>query len=442
MEYTILNSKKNKKSESSIVLSDFKINRFYGNKSRFKEFFFALGSEYKNYPSPLDNVFSVMDVISYLIYKSDQIIDQKKLADIVSGFNAAARIFFGRTVKDKMYFVNENANDLVVQGGFDNFVTSDVIRELHVSLKNVQDLIEKLFEDERYGSFIKKEYNSSDMFGNPLRVDNKYFRDSAGKFFKVAEEHLIEVKNDVKKYKESFEHEQSERNERFARLMGEMKSTQISNQKTLTASENAYSIAVEKFTKEFSRHGELFSEQVSRAEGIVGAISKTAITHEYAAEAEICRIRAEKLMYWATGLMVVAALLVVAYFSYAIVQGLWNNPDWAGVLVKWSSILVLLAPAFYLARESTIYRKQYMVNKRLALEHAALKPYINDLDDAVKRKILEGLAERYFGRDLYSTNLKNEKSEVPHEAIVNKLDSIVMEKLPEMVKALFDKVAK
>ncbi len=75
-----------------------------------------------------------------------------------------------------------------------------------------------------------------------------------------------------------------------------------------------------------------------------------------------------------------------------------NGIDWGTFAFRISLGFAFLIPGIYCAKESSRHWNAEKHNRRLALELAALDPFIVKLDEAKQKEIIEKKADEYFGK--------------------------------------------
>ena len=75
-----------------------------------------------------------------------------------------------------------------------------------------------------------------------------------------------------------------------------------------------------------------------------------------------------------------------------------NGINWTIVAIRISLGLAFLVPGIYCAKESNRHWDSEKKNRRIALELAALGPFLVKLDEPKRKEIIEKMAGEYFGR--------------------------------------------
>ncbi|MFO0069576.1 MAG: hypothetical protein ACK529_05325, partial [Alphaproteobacteria bacterium] len=151
-------------------------------------------------------------------------------------------------------------------------------------------------------------------------------------------------------------------------------------------------------------------------------------THNYAGFAETEGKSATTLRGWAIALMTLSVVVLV-------LPPLWElfaehrAFDWEQLLYRIPTVLLILIPAFYLAREAAGHRKAQLENKRIEMELAALMPYMELLDDEDKVELKKQLLGSYFVG--HSKDIHNDAAS---------RDNWIKEVVPTLVEKILDRV--
>ncbi len=138
-------------------------------------------------------------------------------------------------------------------------------------------------------------------------------------------------------------------------------------------------------------------EQLDKAVEIVGTIVKTTMSGNYQLIANreyrnawIMRVVAI-VAFFAMGGMIVWAASSINFGD--------NGVNWTTVAFRISLGIAFLIPGIYCARESGKHWSSEKHNRRIALELAALDPFLVKLDEIKRKEIIERKADEYFGRN-------------------------------------------
>lgn len=138
--------------------------------------------------------------------------------------------------------------------------------------------------------------------------------------------------------------------------------------------------------------------QLDKAEEIVGIVVKTSMSGNY----QIIANREYRNAWIMRGLAILSFLAMgamVIWAVHAMAVGP-NGIDWRTVALRLSLGFAFIVPGIFCATESSRHWNQEKHNRRIALEMAALTPFIGQLDEAKQREIIEKKADEYFGRKL------------------------------------------
>jgi len=147
-------------------------------------------------------------------------------------------------------------------------------------------------------------------------------------------------------------------------------------------------------------------EQEDRAAQIVGITAASVVTGAYMKEAAEQRSEADKWRYWALG----SALVLLIYL---VVMALRFPPGHdlsaTGWLTYWSPKLpfgiVVTAVFPYLMRQSGGHRQRERSARRMAMELTAFRPFLSELDEADRKKLIAEAQRRFFpGYELNETS--------------------------------------
>jgi hypothetical protein len=163
----------------------------------------------------------------------------------------------------------------------------------------------------------------------------------------------------------------------------------------------------------------------------LGLLSGKMLAGGYAQQAEEERKSANSMRN--ASVLCLVTILVVVIYSLIELSG--GEITVERSLVKLALLLFLLAPAAYLARESTKHRNEHYAIKQTALDLNAIGPFIASLDKDGQDLIKAKIAERLF----CSTKDKPESNTFPinaHEVIIK-----LIEKFESSTKPATDKTA-
>ena len=147
--------------------------------------------------------------------------------------------------------------------------------------------------------------------------------------------------------------------------------------------------------KSTGAHVKEIEMRLEEARKIVGLIANTGMAGHYQKTAGV--------EWWSMWVLRVAT---VFFFLCAAAAVIWlislvhaQQIDWELVVFRFALVVVALAPALYLARESERHMRREAHYRRIELELAAFRPFIESLSDEKKKEITEKKADEFFGRE-------------------------------------------
>jgi hypothetical protein len=184
---------------------------------------------------------------------------------------------------------------------------------------------------------------------------------------------------------------QTDRQEAFAKLLAEARAENSAALETLEAN-------VEAETK--SAHTALADDLKAataaraRVEEILDIVAETALIGSYSKIAGEEKSAAD-LWRWITVVAVVGTVLVGGWL---VISASDNGTDWDLFLAKLAIAVPIAGVAAYAARQSSEHRHTQRESQHVALQLAALKPYLNDLEKPDERdQLLAEVGRRLFG---------------------------------------------
>jgi hypothetical protein len=133
----------------------------------------------------------------------------------------------------------------------------------------------------------------------------------------------------------------------------------------------------------------------ARVEAILGIVGEEALVGTYSKNADKDRREADKWRWIA----LVAVVVVVAVGVWIVVTAVRTGTDWDLFAAKALLALPVAGAAAYAAKQSSEHRHAQREAEHIALQLAALKPYLNDLEKSDDRdKLLGEIAHRLFGQ--------------------------------------------
>lgn len=200
-----------------------------------------------------------------------------------------------------------------------------------------------------------------------------------------------------------FTDEQNTRAEQFRNLLEEQRSTGAA---TLEGLDTDSRTSINKAEEHVASALSAIEEQKSLAEEIVGIISDEALIGEPSKRAAEDKRAA---FWWSVGALVfgtvAAVIAVVAIFEHASSD---NDADWVGFGLRALSVLAVGGLGAYAARQASEHRRSQRELDHLAVQLAAIKPYLRDMDEAKRDEVLTNVASKLFGPRLADSQQANE----------------------------------
>ena len=137
-------------------------------------------------------------------------------------------------------------------------------------------------------------------------------------------------------------------------------------------------------------------EQLDKAVEIVGTIVKTTMSGNY----QIIANREYRNAWIMRGVAIASFLLMGAMVIWAVWSMNFSEDGmvWDTFAFRISLGFAFLIPGFYCAKEANRHWNAEKHNRRLALELAALDPFLIKLDEAKRKEIIAKKADEYFGQ--------------------------------------------
>lgn len=146
----------------------------------------------------------------------------------------------------------------------------------------------------------------------------------------------------------------------------------------------------------------------SHAQKVYDVVIGTAQAGAYSSYATQERKIANRYRFSAVTLMLIAAALLAVPEVYKIIEGGADYVlDWKAVLGRFPLSLIILVPAFYLARESNRHRDNELVNKRRELILSTIDPYLALLKDEDEKDRIKG----EIATSIFSDKISDSRSE-------------------------------
>ncbi len=174
------------------------------------------------------------------------------------------------------------------------------------------------------------------------------------------------------------------------------KQTTDSAQRLMSEEGERFRVFLQKSEQEAEVSLRALQARLDEAVRIVGLIGNTGLTGNYQRVANQESVVANRFRWIAIACMVAMVLCVlwiVAHVNRA-------DFDWEVALFRLAAAIVCLAPGWYCAKESGRHRRVAERNRRIELELASLSPYLAELPDAERLKIVGELSHQYFGGEI------------------------------------------
>lgn len=154
----------------------------------------------------------------------------------------------------------------------------------------------------------------------------------------------------------------------------------------------------EKLTS-FSEEGDQLLTHANQQNGeidtLVGLVSEKALIGDYSLRAGADSTAADFWRWAAVVLGIAAAVVGVVLLATHHTSG---STDWEAVTLKALVVVAISGIAAYAVRQSTEHRHAQRENEHVALQLAAIKPYVAGLDDVERQALLAEVARRLFGQ--------------------------------------------
>lgn len=204
----------------------------------------------------------------------------------------------------------------------------------------------------------------------------------------------------------TFNTSEQERTKRFNESQEQKKNQFETLVKTFEQTKNDIIAKYQAKLKSIEKEGEKRSHeiisqinaQLDKAVEIVGTIVKTTMSGNY----QIVASREYKNAWIMRGVAISAFLAMGGMMIWAVssMDLSKNGIDWSTFAFRISLGFAFLIPGIYCAKEASRHWNAERHNRRLALELAALDPFIVKLDEVKQKEIIEKKADEYFGRKL------------------------------------------
>ena len=137
-------------------------------------------------------------------------------------------------------------------------------------------------------------------------------------------------------------------------------------------------------------------QKQDQAAKIIGIIGNIGVTGNYQRIADQEGRKANLFRWIAVGCMgTMLACVIVIVVSVSA-----DEFSWEVALFRLLAVLAFAGPAWYCGWESERHRATEQRNRRIELELASMKPFVEDLPEEKQQEILADLAPEYFGGGL------------------------------------------
>jgi hypothetical protein len=189
----------------------------------------------------------------------------------------------------------------------------------------------------------------------------------------------------------AFTKAEADRSSEFTKLLS-IKQTQLDD--SLVKLEEHTQKSVSDIREKVEADESAISEAKKRAEKILGIIGNEALTGEYSKNAQQEHTAANTWRLIATW-SIIGAITAAVIFAFTVS----DKTSWQHVLSKTIIVLSFGGLAGYAARQSSEHRLAQRNAEKMALQLAAIKPYLSDVTDNAKRDdLLVRIADRLFGQ--------------------------------------------
>lgn len=199
---------------------------------------------------------------------------------------------------------------------------------------------------------------------------------------------------------------QTANQEAFATLLAESRTALEASTEKLQAQMKA---VVDKIEVDMRVHVDDAGLNRGKVEEIYNIVGKTALLGSYATNAERERTEAAK---WRR-VAIAAAVVAIVIGLWAAIVAADAGSDWDMLVAKVVLGSGVAAVAAYAARQSAEHRNTQRDAEHVAVQLAAIKPYLNDLEDPTERdKLLIEVAQRLFGQARIPSNSSEDLSKL------------------------------
>jgi hypothetical protein len=153
-----------------------------------------------------------------------------------------------------------------------------------------------------------------------------------------------------------------------------------------------------------ARETELSRAQATneRIDELYGIVSEKALIAEYSKRAAADATAAFRWSVSAIGIAIGGLVVTIVLLATHVQSN--GSTDWEAVVSKVLIVAVIGGIAAYAVRQSSEHRRSQRSNEHVALQLAAIKPYVSDLDPTKRDEILAEIARRLFGQPMSEVN--------------------------------------
>lgn len=188
----------------------------------------------------------------------------------------------------------------------------------------------------------------------------------------------------------SYTDEQSSRAEQFRALLEEQRSQGLTIVSSLEATTKASLAAAGSSVEDALA---VIRDRQAQAEQIVGIISDEALIGEPSKRAAEDKRSA---FWWSLG-AVTLGLLAAVVAVIAIAKHTSGDRDWIGFALKSLAVVTVGGVSAYAAKQASEHRSAQRDLAHLAVQLAAIKPYLRDMGESARDEVLRDVASKLFG---------------------------------------------
>lgn len=229
----------------------------------------------------------------------------------------------------------------------------------------------------------------------------------------------------------AFSTAETKRSESFSLLLtNEAKKLEQDVDKMAKSSEERIS-ELSKNTEEDRQKAQESKEKIEKILGIVG---EEALIGQYSKNAGDDKKDADSWRNY-TAVAIGCAILIALWLALTIT--VQDEANWYRIAAKALLTLSFGGLAFYTSRQSAEHRKAQRDAEQMALQLAALSPYLSNIEDINKRdELLADLAKKLFGQSSTQVTRRKSKKAEPNAGDPNNLLSQVLTLMQELAKKI------